>query len=111
LKIVDNNGVYVYSNVVPLTISGTDIKDEIKVYPTPFVSNLNVEINSVSIQSANIRLFTLEGKLVYQLSKQLSKGINIVNLQGLNSLQSATYFIEVKTANSSYIKKVIKQIK
>jgi hypothetical protein len=111
LKIVDNNGLVNYSAVIPLKLGSTEIKDEIKVYPNPFVSTENIQIYSTSNQIATIDLYSSDGKLIKKYTQSLIKGSNLIILNSLDILPSAQYYLKIKMSNNTSIKKIVKQLK
>jgi hypothetical protein len=109
LKMIDNDGSFEYSNIVPLKLNSVISVDDIKVYPSPFVSEFNVEINSQSIQQATIRLFSAEGKLIASKNAQLLIGKNVIKIDNLGILQRANYFVEITTENKTFTQKILKK--
>ncbi len=95
LKIVDNDGTYVYSNTIVLNY---DNYEDISIYPNP--SKTNFTINSVD--SFDINVYTVDGKLIY--SKDDSTNLIIGD-----EYETGTYMLKIKTKNKFVTKKIIKQ--
>ncbi len=66
LKMVDIDKKYKYSNVVLLKMSAD--KSSIIVYPNPTASMLNVSIESNNTKDAFVKLYDMQGKIVFQQS-------------------------------------------
>jgi len=95
--------LYVYQiNNPALSISEIEVSNKtLKVYPNPVKNNLNIElINKNKITKVNI----------YNPLGQLEKVISI-NPQNIDvsNLNSGMYFLEIKTNNHTYTKKLIVQ--
>ncbi len=95
LKIVDNDGTYVYSNTIVLNY---DNYDDISIYPNP--SKTNFTINSTD--SFDVNVYTIDGKLIY--SKDDSTNLIIGD-----EYETGTYLLKIKTKNKFVTKKIIKQ--
>ncbi len=108
LKIVDNDGKFKYSNVVSLKLNNSSTVDQIKVYPNPFVSNINIELISLHEETAAIRILNANGKTVYKEQTQLKTGGNLITIPNLEKYSKSTYLIEIKTNSNRVVRKVIK---
>lgn len=108
LKSVDFDGKFNYSSIVPVRLGNSVSIDKVSVYPNPFVSNVKLFVNSKEAGIANFRILSLDGKTVSTSKIKMEAGDNIIVLQEMNKLQSGTYMIEVSTADSKVIKKLVK---
>lgn len=73
-------------------------KQEIKVFPNPFINLVQVEINADMESKANLLLYDFKGLLVYRKNDiQLLKGNNIVKaeLSESTTLLSGVYFMSI----------------
>jgi hypothetical protein len=79
LKMVDEDGTFIYSNVILLktTIS----KTEISVYPNPAATQLNIAIASITKTAAQINVFDVQGKIVYQQKLDAGNGATSIDVQ------------------------------
>ncbi len=108
LKSVDMDGKFSYSAIVPVRLGNSVSIDKVSVYPNPFVNNVKLFVNSKEAGIANFRIFSLDGKTVSVSKIKMEAGDNIIVLEAMNKLQSGTYMIEVSTADSKVIKKLVK---
>ncbi len=108
LKIVDNDGQYKYSNIVSLKLQNNGSVDQIKVYPNPFVSNINIEFTSLQNESAVIRIINSDGKTVYKEQTQFTTGLNMITIPNMDKYSKSTYLVEVITNSNRIIRKIIK---
>lgn len=87
-----------------------DIKDvtDIKVYPNPTSEIAYVEINFSEDTIANLSIFNISGKQVFNINKKFTSGKNImpINTSELR-LSSGVYFIHLNTNSTKQIKELI----
>ncbi|WP_367771051.1 endonuclease [Flavobacterium sp. WC2421] len=80
----------------------------VNVFPNPFVSQINVEINSSSIAKVDFQIYNFFGQLVSQSSHNITSGKSTVNLQ-LADLRRGFYFLKtVVNGNIKHIKYLVK---
>ncbi len=79
-----------------------------KVYPSPFQSNLEVEIVSSTSNVATIEISTIEGKTVFSKKVDLSAGIQKLELKDLSNLTKGTYLLTIQTSSNIYTYKISK---
>ncbi len=75
---------------------------DLKVYPMPASSYLNIDFQNTDGQS-DIRIFDLTGKVIYQKSIDYSNGITQIDIQNLDT---GIYVLNVTNSNRSVSKKL-----
>ena len=94
--------------VIEYDLSNLSVQDqnltaeELKVYPNPTDSYINLEINTSSISKVSV--FDMTGKLI----ETTKHSANQVRLD-TNSLNSGNYFLKVETSKGSIFKRFIKR--
>ena len=106
LKIVDNDGSFKYSNIVPLKLK--DVNNEMSVYPNPFISSITIELTSQTEDIAKVKMMTIDGRTLNQFDVKIQKGKNVIPVNNLGRLPKSTYLLEVKTTAKTYIKRIVK---
>ena len=92
-----------------ITSKSKDLKNELKVYPNPTISNLNVELILHSNKSVVIEIFSITGqKVSTQNISNTIVGTNTVNLD-LKELNRGTYFIRAIQNGQVTTSKFLKQ--
>lgn len=99
LKLIESNGALDYS---PLRSISVDLEQDINIYPNPISNILN--ISNTQQENMNISIFDSSGKLVYE---KLNTNNQNISIQTIN-WTSGTYFLQIKTSNNSYSRKLIK---
>ena len=94
--------------VIEYDLSNLSVQDqnltaeELKVYPNPTDSYINLEINTSTISKVSV--FDITGKLI----ETTKHNANQVRLD-TNSLNSGNYFLKVETSKGSIFKRFIKR--
>jgi Secretion system C-terminal sorting domain len=84
ISIDNSTGINFYKNTL-----------EAKLYPNPSIDgNVTININMESQTKLAIKIFDLKGCLVYNENKELSKGINTVQL---TDIQHGSYLVELNS--------------
>jgi hypothetical protein len=107
LKQIDFDGKFTYSKIVSVN-DNKESSNVVSVYPNPFTSDFNIQINTQQQGIVNIEIISIHGSLIATLTKEIKNGINIVPITENNSLKTGIYF--VKTNINGEIK-TIKLIK
>ncbi len=107
LRIVDKDGKYSYSKVVPVKLDTPE--SSLSVYPNP-VDSYTI-LNMVSDKSATgiLRLIDNSGKQILTKSFTVSTGNNSVMVDQLGNLPKGIYVIQVMINNNLYNQKVVKR--
>lgn len=107
LKQIDVNGGYEYSNTIELNKMQLETF-AVTPYPNPFLSTLNLKVNTPQEGNAQITVFDLNGKLVFSKTTNMQSGINVVNMDELVNSDGGIYFVEVKQASFVQVQKVVR---
>lgn len=93
--------------VVVLDITGVDElgKDEIRFYPNPVHDRLNILLGNR--KDAEIRLFDLQGRLLYFNPLSLSKSAKLE--VDMSKLSPGTYLLQVGSGENAIIERIIRQ--
>jgi hypothetical protein len=100
----------VFSAPLPLTVSNegelsSSISD-VKVFPSPFTEQIRVELGQASPTTANLSLYTLDGREVRQ--QRLDAGATAATVSG-NGLASGSYLLVLRTRDGQFSQRVVKQ--
>lgn len=79
---------------------------DLRIYPNPANDLLNIEINSLHAEEANVQLMDALGRIHQQNSWQLNTGLNRFSLQ-LGSLPSGIYLLEMRSRKNKLKKKIV----
>ncbi len=107
----EGNGIDENCDGVDGDILGVDdiSANDIKVLPNPFNDSVVINVSTILIGSQlNINIYDLNGRLVYE---KLYSAINSqISINGLDTLEKATYFLEISNEKLSFkvVKKLIK---
>lgn len=95
LKINNRSGDFKYSDIV--VIKRDNIKTTIySVFPNPFDEKTTVSIESATNTSANLYLIDISGKIVKNMSVNLQKGNNTINIEKQGNLAPGAYILNLK---------------
>ena len=81
----------------------------VNAFPNPFVSELNLTINSKIAGNAVIKLMDISGRALLTRPAKIEIGKNQVNLSNLKGLAQGMFIIEVRLNGKIFAAKVIKQ--
>ena len=98
IKLVNKDGSAIYSKVIAIKGDGTGVTLQ-TVYPNPFHDKLELAITTEEAGIISILMYDMSGKLVVSRAKQTIKGLNVITLNGLSTLRSGNYFIDVNGGN------------
>lgn len=99
VEVFDANGCSSFSAPFNLTAYGiNEINSEaaFKMYPNPASDKIKIELINHATKSANVNVFSAEGKLVMNFDSDKS----VIEIE-INSLDAGFYFIEVKLDNGA----------
>lgn len=107
LKMVDLDGQSTYSGIITIRTDGKGL--QISATPNPFTDHVAITIQSSTNETANIRLYNNDGKLVWRKTTYVTAGTNVQYYNDLQSLPRGIYIIKVDKGNTTAGFKMIKQ--
>jgi hypothetical protein len=109
LKIVDADGQFKYSPVVAVKLDGKVTKNVV-VTPNPVRTAMQLNISSDVNATANLKITTILGQLLYQSKQVVYKGANIISMQNISSkLSNGTYVLRTVIDGETFTTKFILQ--
>ncbi|MFD1606057.1 LamG-like jellyroll fold domain-containing protein [Flavobacterium artemisiae] len=81
-------------------------KNENSIYPNPFATTLNIELNAAKKQEVNIQFFSINGQLVFSQKTVIESGNNVVSISPY--IAQGVYIVEVGVDGKLIRTKVIK---
>lgn len=106
LKLVDLDGSFSYSRIVPLTFTAAEKTPQLVGYPNPFQNRLTA---LVPPQASGVDLQTLRGQLVLSRSITPVNTPSEITLTGLDNLPAGVYLLRIQTPGQTITRQVIKQ--
>jgi hypothetical protein len=108
LKMIDNDGAFIYSNVVTLIRRNTGL-NTIAIYPNPTSSMVKVEYETANATQVTFSITDVLGQELYTIKASAQAGLNVQDLD-LTELPSAVYNIIItKEGSERIVRKVVKQ--
>jgi len=99
-------------NITDATLGVNDFDlNEVKVYPNPFNSIINIKLPSQYNSNAiDIELFDITGRTILKVDAPNIEN-NVIQLYNIDQLSNGTYFIKVidNETNTTVVKQLIKQ--
>lgn len=102
-----NDEIYVDSK---LTVNNEEVEQDdysLIILPNPADKYIDLNLTSNASSNAEITIFSIDGKMLFQTNKQLRTGNNDITI-GIEKLISGMYTIQVKSGSRYSIKKFIK---
>lgn len=96
---IDNSSKY--SNIVSVK---NDALNGLAVYPNPASNEINIGFDAEKISMAEISIYDVNGKLVYESMMQANKGNNIA-IVNTHDFAAGAYIVKVKTTGSLMVQK------
>lgn len=87
-------------------IKQTEISISTKVYPNPFISEVQFEFSESPGMSLNVYVFDVRGRLVYSDNKKNDSNTISLNLE---QLASAEYLVKLTSEKHTLYTKILKQ--
>ena len=100
IKQVDLDGRYTFSNIVRVNVTETV---NAKIYPNPFVSQVQLDLVAANAQKATIGINDMQGRRVVSKIWSLSKGSNSNVISEVKQLPAGMYFISVTAQDGSIL--------
>jgi len=107
LKIVGIDQAVKYSRII--SVGYNDGKNNFSILQNPVTDVLKLQLNSISNQPVDIKVYDITGRLRFEEKLIISEGHNLVSLQKTNGLGRGTYIVEVNSSNEKFVEKFIKQ--
>jgi hypothetical protein len=107
LRIVDAAGRNSYSNV--LVFRSSEALTNFKMYPSMFRSQTAISLDAAAAQTGSLRITDYSGRVVLQRNISLSKGNNLVTIDGLGGLMQGNYIATIYADGRSQSQKIVKQ--
>ncbi|CAN5460066.1 hypothetical protein BH10BAC3_BH10BAC3_17480 [soil metagenome] len=110
LKIVDNDGKFIYSEIVHLNIATTS-SYQFSVAPNPFSNSTIISFSLAQSQKVSVQIFDLAGRLIKILAnKKMQAGTHQLTWNARdekgNAVSAGMYLLQVEADNKSEIKKL-----
>ncbi len=107
IKLIFRNGATTYSNVTMIKPKSNTIK----IWPNPFVENIQLLINSSSNQKISVVLNDLIGKNIITINKNIIIGSNAISLEMPGNISPGIYLIKIYSASGTLLQqeKIIKK--
>jgi hypothetical protein len=107
LKMVDEDQQFTYSGIITIR---TNVKGiQISATPNPFTDHVVITIQSSTDETANVRVYNADGKLVWRKATYVTAGTNVQYYNELQSLPRGIYIIKVDKGSTTAGFKMIKQ--
>lgn len=96
LKQIDFNGVFEYSDMVEVDVSGLSEYTLLQNYPNPFNPSTKISFNLIVDSKVTLKIFDLLGQEVVTLiNQEMSAGLQEINFDA-SGLNSGVYFYKVE---------------
>ena len=108
IRIVDEDGKYSFSNTIAIRLAK---QAKAQVWPSPFSSQLNVQVEQEAGATLDVKIYNLTGVMVYNKRQITTAGTNTIQLvDQVSKLSSGMYVIELVSNNSKiYSETIVKQ--
>lgn len=108
LKLIDKDGNFTYSNIVPIKIN--DAVFTLSAYPNPVKNILNIKTSSTGNNKITMHVTDLTGKLLLNKVINTGNGESIIPLN-VSKLTAGTYFLKILSVDGkeNIVKKFVKQ--
>ena len=97
LKQVDLNGKFTYSDEVSVSSDNIEAEDNIKSFPNPFSSDININISTKAENTVHVNIFDIRGQLVHSSSFVANQGEGIYKVENLDGFAGGIYFVRVES--------------
>jgi hypothetical protein len=111
LKIIDKDGLYSYSNLIPLELSANPTGSNangLKVYPNPAKDQLSVVYNLQNATEAELRIIDMSGKMIYSHEVDSNPGNNIAFIT-ISAMPAGMYYVLLIADNTIQRTPFVKQ--
>ncbi|MFM2358898.1 MAG: hypothetical protein RLY16_891 [Bacteroidota bacterium] len=108
LKMVDRDGTFKYSQVITFRLNQTATAN-LKAFPMPYSSQLNLSYNSNNAQQAIVRILSMDGKVAVNTQVALQKGQNNLFINQAQQLPAGSYVLQLIMGDATETLKITKQ--
>ena len=108
LKLINKDGGFTYSSTATVAVANSLRTFTADVYPNPVRSDLNVNLYAAKDDNLTVRLYDINGKLVYTQKIQSRKGFSTLFIPAFKTLSAGTYTLNITNSNDVVNKKVLK---
>jgi type IX secretion system substrate protein len=105
LRLVDMDGKYTYSNILPVNIGSNE--NELLIYPNPVSNYISLQLHSDSRQLITVVIFDNVGQRLIYKNILAEKGDNYIFLPDVKNLPSGIYLIKVNTGSKMFVEKFV----
>jgi hypothetical protein len=105
LKIVDNAGLYKYSNLI---VVSRFLNFEVRSLQNPFTSIVSADVIMPAEGNVNLYLYDSYGRVLQTKTQQMYRGLNNVMMGDLENLTNGIYTLSVEYNHQAIQKKLIK---
>ncbi|MBK9729723.1 MAG: T9SS type A sorting domain-containing protein [Chitinophagaceae bacterium] len=109
LRMVNLDQTFTYSPVRWVELQEQDVAASIFVFPNPAHDNTSISLYAASEQSALLQLVDVSGKVFFEMTPDLKKGINFIEVDHLDKISAGLYFIHVICGRDFYSTKLVKE--
>jgi hypothetical protein len=106
LRMVDKDGSFDYSNVVSIHMP---LKTNFIVKGNPFTDVIKMQLTTSKRENLQLNLYDASGKLMAMKSMTVAAGINELQWDGLSTLASGNYLLELRTSSDRLVQKLFKK--
>ncbi len=107
LRIVDNDGKYTYSKIIPVKLDQPETS--FSVYPNPVDNYAILNLFTDKPDNGMLRLIDNSGRQILTKSITVTNGNNSIMVDQLGNLPRGIYIIQVMVNNNLYNQKIIKK--
>ena len=107
LRIVDNDGKYTYSKIIPVKLDQPETS--FSVYPNPVDNYAILNLYTEKPDNGMLRLIDNSGRQILTRSITVTNGNNSIMVDQLGNLPRGIYIIQVMVNNNLYNQKIIKK--
>jgi alpha-tubulin suppressor-like RCC1 family protein len=106
LKMIDNDGKFKYSNIVPVNISSKTAV--VMLYPNPVKDIASVMINTPKKETIQYTIIDQYGRVTNSKTSSITQGNNILNID-THLLAAGIYTLNIKGSETNAVLKFVKQ--
>jgi len=108
LKQLDMDGKFTYSKVVSVNNNDNKAENVFEVFPNPFNTEFNIEVNATEAGNATVETIDLQGKVLVSKNFNTVNGLNTLNMTDLPSLNAGIYVVKVTVNGQTFVHKLVK---